>query len=43
MMAKEPPKKPQHFNDFKRLLKKVAQVPKEEIADDPKPKRRKKK
>lgn len=42
-MAKEPPKKPRHFGDFKSLLKKVVQVPKSEVGDAPKLKRRKKK
>lgn len=42
-MAKETPKKPQYFNDFKRLAKKLVQVPKEEIDDAPKAKPSKKK
>lgn len=42
-MAKDMPKKPQHFNDFKRLAKKLIQVPKEEVEDEPKPKPPKKK
>ena len=43
MTAKEQPKKPAHFNDFKRLLKNLAQVSKDAVADSPKPKQRKKK
>lgn len=42
-MAKEQPKKPQHFNDFKRLAKKLIQVPKSAADEPQKPKPAKKK